>query len=68
MTREMIINVAESEECRVAVVDNGALEELYVERTSLNGHVGNIYKGKVANIDILNPSGNFILFKLIGYI
>ncbi|MBN2590605.1 MAG: Rne/Rng family ribonuclease [Sedimentisphaerales bacterium] len=51
MTREMLINVAESEECRVAVVDNGALEELYVERTSLNGHVGNIYKGKVANIE-----------------
>ncbi|MBN1975727.1 MAG: Rne/Rng family ribonuclease [Sedimentisphaerales bacterium] len=51
MTREMLINVAESEECRVAVIENGALEELYVERTSLNGHVGNIYKGKIANIE-----------------
>jgi ribonuclease E len=51
MTREMLINVAESEECRVAVVEDGALEELYVERTSLNGHVGNIYKGKIANIE-----------------
>ncbi len=47
----MLINVAESEECRIAVIENGALEELYVERTSLNGHVGNIYKGKVANIE-----------------
>ena len=47
----MLINVAESEECRVAVVENGSLEELYVERTSLNSHVGNIYKGKIANIE-----------------
>lgn len=47
----MLINVAESEECRVAVVEDGALEELYVERTSLNSHVGNIYKGKIANIE-----------------
>ncbi len=51
MSREMLINVAESEECRVAVVENGMLEELYVERSSLNSHVGNIYKGRVANIE-----------------
>ncbi len=51
MAREMLINVAESEECRVAVVDNGALEELYVERASLGSRVGNIYKGKVVNIE-----------------
>ena len=51
MSREMLINVAESEECRVAVVDNGVLEELYVERSSLGSHVGNIYKGKVVNIE-----------------
>ena len=47
----MLINVAEREECRVAVVENGQLEELYVERASLGSHVGNIYKGKVANIE-----------------
>jgi len=51
MAREMLINVAESEECRVAVVENGSLEELYVERASLSSHVGNIYKGRVANIE-----------------
>lgn len=51
MAREMLINVAESEECRVAVVENGVLEELYVERASLNSHVGNIYKGKIVNIE-----------------
>jgi len=47
----MLINVAESEECRVAVVEDGSLEELYVERASLGSRVGNIYKGKVVNIE-----------------
>jgi ribonuclease E len=51
MAREMLINAAESEECRVAVVENGSLEELYVERASLGSHVGNIYKGKVVNVE-----------------
>jgi ribonuclease E len=51
MAREMLINVAESEECRVAVVEDGALEELYVERASLMRYVGNIYKGRVVNVE-----------------
>jgi len=51
MSREMLINVAESEECRVAVVENGSLEELYVERASLGRRVGNIYKGRVVNVE-----------------
>jgi len=51
MSREMLINVAEREECRVAVVENGSLEELYIERASLGRRVGNIYKGKVVNIE-----------------
>jgi ribonuclease E len=51
MAREMLINVAESEECRVAVVEESCLEELYVERASLGRRVGNIYKGRVANIE-----------------
>jgi len=51
MAREMLINVAESEECRVAVVEGGSLEELYVERASLSSYVGNIYKAKVVNIE-----------------
>lgn len=46
MSREMLVNVAEEEECRVAVVENGSLEELYLERESLNSHVGNITRGK----------------------
>ena len=51
MAREMIINWLQGEECRVAVVEDGSLEELYVERASLNNHVGNIYKGKVVNVE-----------------
>jgi len=51
MAREMLINVAESEECRIAVVEDGSLEELYVERAGLGSRVGNIYKGKVVNIE-----------------
>ena len=51
MSREMLINVSQGEECRVAVVENGSLEELYTERSSLVSHVGNIYKGKIVNIE-----------------
>ncbi|MCK4998035.1 MAG: Rne/Rng family ribonuclease [Anaerohalosphaera sp.] len=47
----MLINVTEGEECRVAVVENGVLDELYVERASLVSHVGNMYKGKITNIE-----------------
>ena len=51
MAREMPVNVTEGEECRIAVVEDGVLEELYVERTSLQSFVGNIYKGRVVNIE-----------------
>jgi ribonuclease E len=51
MVREMLVNVAESEECRVAVVEDGTLDELYFERASVASHVGNIYKGKVVNLE-----------------
>ena len=42
MSREMLVNIAESEECRVAVIEDGKLDELYIERSSLISHVGNI--------------------------
>jgi ribonuclease E len=51
MAKEMLINVAESEEARVAVVENGTLEELCVERVSIGSQVGNIYKGRVVNVE-----------------
>jgi Rne/Rng family ribonuclease len=51
MKKEMLINVMQPEECRIAILENGVLEELYVERTSLESYVGNIYKGRIVNIE-----------------
>ena len=51
MRKEMLINVAQSEECRIAIVEDGVLEELYVERASQDNYVGNIYKGKIVNLE-----------------
>ncbi|HEX4143116.1 MAG TPA: Rne/Rng family ribonuclease [Pirellulales bacterium] len=51
MKQEMLINVAQSEECRIAIVEDAILEELYIERTSQDNYVGNIYKGKVVNLE-----------------
>jgi len=49
--REMIINVSVGEECRVAILHEGRLEELHLERQSAESHVGNIYKGRVTNVE-----------------
>ncbi len=51
MKKEMLINVLQPEECRIAIVENGILEELYLERTSLENYTGNIYKGRIVNIE-----------------
>ena len=51
MKQEMLINVSQPEECRIAIMENGVLEELYVERTSQDNYVGNIYKGRIVNIE-----------------
>lgn len=51
MSKTMLINVVEPEESRIAIVEDNVLEELYVERTSKGQIVGNIYKGKVVNVE-----------------
>ncbi len=51
MKKEMLINVLQPEECRIAIVEDGVLEELYVERTSHESYTGNIYKGKIVNLE-----------------
>src|SRR5437868_658014 len=51
MKKEMLINVMQPEECRIAIIEDGVLEELYVERTSQESYVGNIYKGRIVNIE-----------------
>ncbi len=51
MKQEMLINVSQPEECRIAIVEDGVLEELYVERSGQDSYVGNIYKGVVVNLE-----------------
>ncbi len=51
MPKEMLINVSTGEECRIALIQDGRLEELYMERSSNVSHVGNVYKGKVMNVE-----------------
>jgi ribonuclease E len=51
MKKDMLINVLQPEECRIAILEDGILEELYVERTSQELYVGNIYKGRIVNIE-----------------
>lgn len=51
MKKEMLVNVLQPEESRIAIIEDGVLEELYVERNSLENYVGNIYKGRVVNIE-----------------
>ncbi len=48
--KEVIIN-SESLETRVAVLEDGKLEEFTIERTSDDRLVGSIYKGKVRNLE-----------------
>ncbi|HZJ95319.1 MAG TPA: ribonuclease G [Thiopseudomonas sp.] len=49
MSEEILINITPMES-RVAVVENGVLQEVHVERTQRRGIVGNIYKGKVVRV------------------
>ena len=47
----MLVNYAPGEECRIAVVTDGKLEEFNAERFDAISRVGNIYVGKVQNIE-----------------
>ena len=51
MKKEMLINVSQPEECRIAIIEDALLEELYIERASQDNYVGNIYKGRVVNLE-----------------
>lgn len=51
MKKTMLINASQAEENRIAIVEDGRLEELYVERASQDNYVGNVYKGKVVNLE-----------------
>lgn len=49
MAEEILINVT-PQEARVALVENGVLQEVFVERANRHGIVGNIYQGKVVRV------------------
>ncbi|WP_286262974.1 ribonuclease G [Thalassotalea atypica] len=49
MSGELLINVTPSE-TRVALIENGVLQEMHVERESKRGLVGNIYLGKIIRV------------------
>lgn len=46
---EILINVTPSE-VRAALLENGVLQEIYVERAARRGTISNIYKGRVARV------------------
>lgn len=49
MSEEILINVT-PRETRVAIVENGVLNEIFIERASRRGIVGNIYLGRVSRV------------------
>ncbi|MGE4369773.1 MAG: ribonuclease G [Burkholderiaceae bacterium] len=49
MTEDILINVTPFE-TRVALVQQGSVQELHIERSIQRGHVGNLYLGKVVRV------------------
>lgn len=49
MSTEILVNVAPGE-TRVALVDNSALQEFYLQRDDHRGVAGNIYRGRVHSV------------------
>jgi ribonuclease G len=49
MSTEILIN-ASTHEARAAVVENGVLQEIFLERANRRGLISNIYKGRVSRV------------------
>ena len=49
MSEEILINVT-PRETRVALVENGVLQEIFIERAGRRGIVGNVYRGRVCRV------------------
>ena len=49
MAEEIVISVS-TLDTRVAVVEQGVLQEIFIERSHSPGTLGNIYKGKVVRV------------------
>ncbi len=61
MNKEMLVNVVEEEEVRIAVLEDGKLSQLYLERTGQEQIVGNIHKGIIVNL-VPNIEAAFVEF------
>lgn len=51
MKKKMLINVADEEESRVAIVEDGILEEFTIETSSKEQIKGNIYNGVIVKVE-----------------
>ena len=49
MSKEILIEIADSER-RVAILENGKLDDFYIELDRHQSMLGNIYKGRVETI------------------
>ena len=49
MSEEILINVSPME-TRVALIENGLLQEIFIERHNNRGHVGDVFVGKVVRV------------------
>ncbi len=49
MSEDLLVNIT-PQETRVALIQQGAAQELHIERTASRGRAGNIYLGKVARV------------------
>ncbi|MEM9663095.1 MAG: Rne/Rng family ribonuclease [Planctomycetota bacterium] len=51
MPKKMLISYQPGEECRVAILEDNKLEEYHAERPATANRVGNLYLGKVTNVE-----------------
>jgi len=49
ISKEILVNIT-PQETRVAILENGMVHEIYIERRRSKGLVGNVYKGRVARV------------------
>ncbi len=48
---EMVVNYVPGEDCRIAILEDGQLEDVFSEHTNRVSRVNNIYVGRVANVE-----------------
>ena len=51
VVRKILINAIEPQEIRIGILEDGRLDQLYYERAAEKKYLGNIYKGRVVNVE-----------------